>query len=234
MAAGLPAHLIKARIRRRLQKFAREHGGVYKAFAATGRTPDGIHWTHEIGVTSASNGEQFAAPRFRLWEPAGPGQKGAFAAYKSFAGSDLAGAVLAYKVETGRADDPGEAGDYRRLIGHRNPWCQTWGLRFAIGFNLDDGGFDLFSKAGGSQAFRGEDADRFARSLFALVGKLKAADKFRPGYEKTPPTRAERLEAAEALDAWVERVTAGRPWSPSTDWRTKPDSYVSDFNLPRA
>lgn len=71
MAASLPLNLIKARIRRRLQKVARDNGGTYAAFKAQGATCDGYAWTETIDVIRASNGESFGMAVITITAPDG-------------------------------------------------------------------------------------------------------------------------------------------------------------------
>lgn len=223
MGAGISKQAANARIRRALQRFARENGGTYAKLRAEGVT-DGLKWSKGINVIRASNGEAFGSDVIVIHEADDP------TTARAFGFPDLETAILAFRLE--RADDlnglrEGAPGDYKRLIGRRNPFIQTWGFRYCIGLNLDDGGFDLFRPDGTMLPFRGEGADFWARELWLLLPRI-----YRRWDSRAPLYRTEAIAQANALDAWAEQF-ADEDWiMAGGDWRAKPDSYKGDHNLP--
>lgn len=220
MGASLPQHLVKQRIRRALQSFARENGGTYAKFLAQG-VRDGLHWSKGIRVATASNGEQFGFNSIVIGEGG---------AARSYGFPDLETALLAYAIDgydpNGEDTSPleGQPGDYKRLIGRRNPFNQTWGFEYALGLNLDAGGFDLFTKEGQTLAFRGEEADFWARELWRLLPVIYGRE------DRTP--RDVAIARARALDTWASQFIDADGWEATTDWRAKPDHYKGPHNLP--
>lgn len=224
MGASLPPHLVRQRIRRALQRFARENGGTYAKYLAQG-VVDGLPWSKGIRVATASNGEQFGFDRIVI----GEGE-----AARGYGFPDLETAVLAYRLDTaGPQTDSalfaGQPGDYAKLIGRRNPWVQTWGFAYALGFNLDSGGFDIFTKEPAQVlTFRGAAADFWARVLWANLAAMGA------NKDRMKCRRAEQEAHAAAVDNFCAQFIDADGWRPSADWRVKPDYYVGPHNLPRA
>ncbi len=226
MAASPSIQKITAVSARRARQFARANGGVARGPHARG-VKDGLAWTYGDRILRASNGEVALDPAIVIAPVGKAGQS------RQYAFADLETALLAFRLETA---DPlcdsdlfeGRPGDYKRLIGRRNPFVQTWGFRFAIGLNLDAGGFDLFQPDGRTLPFRGEAADFWARDLWLNLPLMGAwADRL------TLP-RAQRIAHAEAVDHFCGQFVDEPAWTYTADWRAKPDHYVTESRLPRA
>lgn len=217
MAASPSPAAIKRRIARRLQTFVRQHGGEVKGGLAHGLT-EGLAWTKGVAILRASNGEVAGLDEITVGLPGKPQTA------RSYRFPDLETALLAYRLEEA---DPlacpdlfeGRPGDYKRLIGRRCPFVQTWGYDYAIGLNLDDGGFDLFTKDGRTLPFRREGADFWAPDLWLNLRAVHA-------WDHTPRTAAQRHADAEAVDIFCDQFRDEPNWTPTADWRAKPDHYA--------
>ncbi|UTU09879.1 hypothetical protein CcrRB23_gp512 [Caulobacter phage RB23] len=220
MGAGISKTALNARVRRRLQNFAHANGGTYAKYQAQG-VKDGLPWTKGVNVLRASNGETFGLDCIVI----GQGE-----AARPYGFSDLDSAILAYRLdeaETGAAIFAGQRGDYKRLIGRRSPFIQTWGFDYCLALELDDGGFTLYRPNGTMLPFRGEAADSWARELWVLLPKV-----YRRHDERKPLYRSEAIAQAQALDLWASQF-ADEDWTTAgDDWRGKPDHYKGPRNLP--
>lgn len=219
MGAGLPLHLIKQRVRRHLQKVARENGGVYEKFAASGKSADGLAWTVTMGIARASNGETFGTE--------GTTVNGRFYPLS------LAGALEAFRVEDGQ-EVQGEPGAYARLF-QRQTFFQTWGRRYCIGLDIAGKGwrpgFTLFDcETGRALHIQDEEADRLAPALFVALRPHVREPEFKSGgtLADLESVYAWKAARADSLDAFCERFAADPRWSPSDDWRAKPGHGFGD------
>lgn len=213
MGAGLPPHLIKQRVRRHLQKVARDNGGAYAKFAATGKSADGLAWTVTMGIARASNGESF-------------GMEGTTVNGRFYPLS-LAGALEAFRVEDGQ-EVQGEPGAYARLF-QRQTFFQTWGRRYCVGLDIAGKGwrpgFILFDCVNGRALhIQDEEADRLAPRLFLAIRPHVREPEFKSGesLERLESVWLWKAKRADNLDSFCEAFADDSRWEASADWRAKP------------
>lgn len=223
MGAGLSQFQLKNRIRYRLQKLAREHGGTYSRFIATGEK-NGLQWRAGIGVLRASNGETFGQDHVTITGPSGVRN------YRL----DLEQALYAYTIDASESPPEGAPGAFNALFAFPG-FFQTWGRRGCFscdswlsgmspaaswqGFTL----FDIVNKR--ELAIKGEEADKVA-PLFYKAVRPNVRIELRRNFKDSEDLKAEYDRAAaraDAIDALIDSYADDPRWQASTDWRASPD-----------
>lgn len=234
MGAGLPQNLIKQRIRRSLQKLARENNGTYSKFIATGQK-DGLHWKAGVGVIRASNGESFGMNHVEITGPAG---------VRSY-GYDLAKALYTYGVDTAESDPEGAPCAFSALFTWPG-FNQTWSWRgcFAPDSWCNAGipaqptqGFTLFDTVNKRELrIVGEEADRVAPAFYRAVRPNVRIELVGKRWDTVEAMRADYFKAAaraDGIDSLIAKYADDPRWKPSDDWRAKPgNNFGGDFTKP--